>query len=138
MNKSISTPDDTSTEYVTGKTNFKTITMTPSTIISTSANTPMASTSTTTAMLMIDVAHTSSLSTESSKIITTVIATTTMITQTVKEATIVTDWISQDLVVVGITFVLVLLFLLITLVITSCHFIGKTVTAKQCLPGIPS
>ena len=36
-------------------------------------------------------------STEPSKVITTVIATTTMITQTVKEATIVTDWISQGM-----------------------------------------
>ena len=41
-----------------------------------------------------------------------------------------------DFVAVGVTFAVVILVVLVTLVITRCHFIGKPVTVQKCVPGL--
>merc|ERR1712032_1705843 len=111
------------------------IAMTPTTITSTSVNTSMTSTSTATILSMIAASHTSTLTTTTT---TTIDATITMITQTIKEATISTDWISQDSVVVGIIFACVFLLFLITSMMTSCYFILKNSTVKKGVPSLMS
>ena len=93
VNKSINKSPDGTTEYGTGKAKFKTITMAPTTITYTSANTSMSNTSTTATMLMTAAPHTSTLATT---IPTTTIVAMTVIIQTAKEET-VTDWVSQGM-----------------------------------------
>merc|ERR1712224_1157374 len=76
-----------------GKENFKTITLTPTAIISASAITPIVDTSTTAAMPMIATSHTASSTARA--IVTAAIETAAMVTQTVGEAKFATEWISQ-------------------------------------------
>ena len=98
MNNSTATPDDTYTEYDSVKANYKTITMTPTTIISTSANTPLSTTSTTNTMSTIAAAHYSTLTTTATTTMMggTIVA-KVVVAQTVKEAAIATDRISQGM-----------------------------------------
>jgi DMSO/TMAO reductase YedYZ heme-binding membrane subunit len=76
--------------------------------------------------------------TYTSTLTTTATTSVTIETQTFKEATITTDWISKDSVVVGITVGCVLLLLLITLMVTSCHFILKNYPVKKGVPAVIS
>merc|ERR1712032_1526884 len=86
-----------------------------------------------------DGTSTDTLTTTTSVAITAaLIKTTAMITETAKEATFTTNWISQDSVVVGMTFACVVLLILITLMVASCYFIHKNGTVKKDIPTIPS
>merc|ERR1712032_949401 len=55
-----------------------------------------------------------------------------------KDTTIVTNWISQDSVVVGITAACVFLLLLITFMVTSCYCIIKSSPVQKGVPSVPS
>merc|ERR1712037_512616 len=62
-------------------------------------------------------------------------ATTAVVTHIPKETTIITDWISQDI-VVGMIVTCVVFLLLVTLAMGGCLFVRKNSTAKKGLPAV--